>query len=147
MEFQHPMFARNGVRNLKEIKRGNQPKKQDNEDGMEAALIDEGGDGGSAPAPKKARHDYSAFKTDVARLQKNLDAFEADLKEHTMQVQLKLACTRTLPAASCTGRAHSPHSPHGRPTDPRARTSRCAPVRACRHSLGARRSRSTDCHG
>ena len=94
MEFQHPMFARNGVRNLKEIKRGNQPKKQDNEDGMEAALIDEGGDGGSAPAPKKARHDYSAFKTDVARLQKNLDAFEADLKEHTMQVQLKLACTR-----------------------------------------------------
>ena len=39
---------------------------------------------------KKARTDYSAFKTDVERLQKNLDEFEHDLKEHTMQVQLKL---------------------------------------------------------
>jgi len=45
----------------------------------------------SVELAKKARHDSSTFKTDVARLQKNLDAFEADLKEHSMQVQLKLA--------------------------------------------------------
>jgi len=88
MEFQHPMFTRNGVRNLKEIKRGNQPKKTEAEEAMEASID---GDGGEGPPAKKARHDYSVFKTDVARLQKNLDAFEADLKEHTMQVQLKLA--------------------------------------------------------
>ena len=93
MEFQHPMFTRNGVRNLKEIKRGNQPKKHDHEEAMDGA-IEEGADASaSGPVVKKARHDYSAFKTDVARLQQNLDAFEADLKEHTMQVQLKLSCT------------------------------------------------------
>jgi len=93
MEFQHPMFTRNGVRNLKEIKRGNQPKKHDaDEAGLDGAPPEEGGEGSaSGQAIKKARQDYSAFKTDVARLQKNLDAFEADLKEHTMQVQLKLA--------------------------------------------------------
>jgi hypothetical protein len=91
MEFQHPMFTRNGVRNLKEIKRGNQPKKHDHEEAMDGA-IEEGADASaSGPVVKKARHDYSAFKTDVARLQQNLDAFEADLKEHTMQVQLKLS--------------------------------------------------------
>ena len=93
MEFQHPMFTRNGVRNLKEIRRGNQPKKSENEEAMDAAMdaaMDgDGGDG--APVAKKPRTDYSSFKTDVARLQKNLDAFEADLKDHTMQVQLKLA--------------------------------------------------------
>jgi len=92
MEFQHPMFTRNGVRNLKEIKRGNQPKKQDHEEEMGEPVGDPGGqDCSSGQVAKKARHDYSAFKTDVARLQKNLDAFEADLKEHTTQVQLKLA--------------------------------------------------------
>jgi len=93
MEFQHPMFTRNGVRNLKEIKRGNQPKKNDQEEEMGVAN-EEPADTGARPSEhvaKKARHDYSTFKTDVARLQKNLDAFEADLKEHSMQVQLKLA--------------------------------------------------------
>jgi hypothetical protein len=97
MEFQHPMFTRHGVRNLKEIKRGNQPKKHDQEEPcIDASLEDAGGqDGASGQASKKARQDYSMFKTDVARLQKNLDAFEADLKEHTAQVQLKLACTRS----------------------------------------------------
>ena len=30
MEFQHAMFTRNGVRNLKEIKRGSQSKKAEN---------------------------------------------------------------------------------------------------------------------
>ena len=43
------------------------------------------------PCIPLASQDYSAFKSDVARLQKNLDEFEADLKEHTMQVGLKLA--------------------------------------------------------
>ena len=93
MEFQHAMFARNGVRNLKEIKRGNQPKKHEGDD--IAADVEEGNQGvhggdGVHPVAKKARTDYSAFKTDVERLQKNLDEFEHDLKEHTMQVQLKL---------------------------------------------------------
>ena len=84
MEFQHSMFTRNGVRNLKEIKRGNQPKKPlDAEEGIEG--MDNLGD--EAPLAKKSRHDYSAFRSDVARLQKNLDEFEADLKEHTMQVR------------------------------------------------------------
>lgn len=90
MEFQHPMFTRNGVRNLKEIKRGNQPK---NKEPFDEGVPEEGGvtPDVNGQAAKKARQDYSAFKTDVARLQKNLDSFEADLKEHTMQVQLKLA--------------------------------------------------------
>jgi len=93
MEFQHPMFTRNGVRNLKEIKRGNQPKKADEQEGgMEMPEPEQAEPAGpSQHVAKKARHDYSTFKTDVARLQKNLDAFEADLKEHSMQVQLKLA--------------------------------------------------------
>ena len=86
------MFTRNGVRNLKEIKRGNQPKKQEVEEaGMDAPIDEVGDSSAGAHVAKKARQDYLAFKTDVARLQKNLDAFETDLKEHTMQVQLKLA--------------------------------------------------------
>ena len=94
MEFQHAQFTRNGVRNLKEIKRGNQPKKHENDD--IAADVEDGNQGahgggdGVHQVAKKARTDYSAFKTDVERLQKNLDEFEHDLKEHTMQVQLKL---------------------------------------------------------
>jgi len=91
MEFQHPMFNRNGVRNLKEIRRGNQPKKPDQDEGMDAAIEEVTDSADCAHLAKNQRQDYSAFKTDVARLQKNLDAFEADLKEHTMQVQLKLA--------------------------------------------------------
>jgi len=94
MEFQHPMFTRNGQHNLKEIKRGNQPKKNEQDEDAGPIMDDSGIDGGAAgPAAKKARTDYSAFKSDVARLQKNLDAFEQDMKEHTMQVQMKLACT------------------------------------------------------
>ena len=90
MEFSHPMFTRNGVRNLKEIKRGNQSKKNDMEDlGGEEGAQGEGDV--QQPAAKKQRQDYAGFKTDVARLQKNLDEFEQDLREHTMQVQLKLA--------------------------------------------------------
>ena len=50
MEFFHPMFTRNGARNLKEIKRGNQPKKHDAEENMEGL---EGPD--EAPPPKKPR--------------------------------------------------------------------------------------------
>ena len=40
-----------------------------------------------APAAKKQRTDYSAFKVDVARLQKSLQDFEHDLKEHTLQAR------------------------------------------------------------
>ncbi|EOD31088.1 hypothetical protein EMIHUDRAFT_449660 [Emiliania huxleyi CCMP1516] len=55
MEFFHPMFTRNGMRNLKDIKRGNQSKKNDTvEDGVD-------------------------------------EEFEHDLKQHTLQVQQKLA--------------------------------------------------------
>ena len=90
MEFQHAMFTRNGVRNLKDIKRGNQSKKADVPE--EAGVDDEVGSEVMPPPPaKKPRQDYAAFKTDVSRLQKNLEEFEHDLKEHTMQVQLKLA--------------------------------------------------------
>lgn len=89
MEFQHAMFTRNGVRNLKEIKRGTQTKKSDSPDEGEGE--GEGGDVMGPPPAKKPRQDYAAFRTDVSRLQKNLEEFEHDLKEHTMQVQLKLA--------------------------------------------------------
>ena len=88
MEFQHAMFTRSGVRNLKEIKRGNQPKKQEADESVE--LEEEPGEVRS-PAAKKPRQDYSTFKGDVAQLQQNLEAFEQSLKEHTMQVQLKLS--------------------------------------------------------
>ena len=59
MEFQHPMFTRNGVRNLKEIKRGNQPKKSEQEEAVDAS-VEEGGDGGSAHVAKKARQEYAS---------------------------------------------------------------------------------------
>ena len=95
MEFQHAMFTRDGVRNLKEIKRGNQPKKHDHDEGLDAPIEESSGHGadsnGGGPPAKKQKQDYSAFKSDVERLQKNLDEFEQDLKEHTMQVQLKLS--------------------------------------------------------
>lgn len=88
MEFQHAMFTRNGVRNLKEIKRGNQSKKAEAEEGggeddMEAEML---------PAAKRQRQDYASFRTDMAHLQKSLVDFEQDLKEHTMQVREKRAC-------------------------------------------------------
>jgi len=96
MEFQHPMFTRNGVRQLKEIKRGNQPNKSEAEEGGEEENAHAGHGGrddpiAMLPAAKKPRADYASFKSDVARLQKNLHEFEQDLKEHSMQVQLKLA--------------------------------------------------------
>jgi len=90
MEFHHPMFTRNGVHNLKEIRRGNQPKKQDQDECVDT-IIEEPRDLEETHVAKKPRQDYSMVKMDVARLQQNLDAFEIDLKEHTMQVQLKLA--------------------------------------------------------
>ena len=90
MEFQHLMFTRNGVRNLKEIKRGNQSKKHELEEGG-YGMEGEGGEPPSGPPQKKGRQEYAVFKSDVARLQKNLDDFEQDLKEHAMQVQMKLS--------------------------------------------------------
>ena len=68
---------------------GNQAsKKHDLED---VGFVDDSEQAQSGPATKKARVDYSAFKADVSRLQKNLEDFENDLKEHSMQVQQKLA--------------------------------------------------------
>ena len=76
MEFFHPMFTRNGARNLKDIKRGNQSQKQQKtEPDVEppaAAAAEE--NASEQPPAKKPRVDYSAFKMDVARLQKNLEA-------------------------------------------------------------------------
>jgi len=71
------------MRNLKDIKRGNQSKKHD---ASEEVVVDEP----EHTQTKKQRIDYSAFKMDVARLQKNLEEFEYDLKQHTLQVQQKL---------------------------------------------------------
>jgi hypothetical protein len=93
MEFQHSQFTRNGMRNLREIKRGNQPKKHEHDDGLDAF---DGNEASSAISPannpaKRPRHDYTVFKADVARLQQNLDEFEQNLKEHSMQVQMKLS--------------------------------------------------------
>lgn len=87
MEFFHPMFTRNGLRNLKEIKRGNQSKKdlQEHEEEVCHEEVE------MPQAAKKQRADYSACREDVMRLQKNLEQFETDLKEHTMQVEQKLA--------------------------------------------------------
>lgn len=69
---------------------GNQAsKKHDLEDSKFDGFVDDAEPAG--PAVKKARVDYSAFKADVSRLQKNLENFENDLKEHSMQVQQKLA--------------------------------------------------------
>ena len=80
------MFTRNGVRNLKEIKRGNQSKKNEVE---EAALEDEM-EVELQPVAKRQRQDYASFRTDMAHLQKSLVDFEQDLKEHTMQVEAPL---------------------------------------------------------
>jgi len=116
MEFFHPMFTRNGVRNLKDIKRGNQSKKTELDDGA----ADEGPgerEVAAAPPAKQQRMDYFSFKVDVARLQKNLDEFEHDLKEHTLQVQQKLAYILsvldepTLPVGG-GGNGLMPHSGH-----------------------------------
>ena len=72
MEFFHPMFTRNGARNLKDIKRGNQSQKQQKtEPDVEppaAAAAEE--NASEQPPAKKPRVDYSAFKMDVARLQR-----------------------------------------------------------------------------
>ena len=96
MEFFHPMFARNGMRNLKEIKRGNQSKKEEEDAEPRAAASFAGApvvecEVAQPPTKKPRAADYSIFKTDVARLQKSLDEFEHDLKSHTIQVQQKLA--------------------------------------------------------
>lgn len=88
MGFFHPMFTRNGMRNLKDIKRGTQSKKHEQvEQETEEGIADDS----EQIQSKRQRADYSIFKTDVARLQKNLEEFEVDLKQHTMQVQQKLA--------------------------------------------------------
>jgi len=94
MEFFHPSFTRNGASDLKDIKRGNQVKSSKRQD-MEETSFHEGPDenssGISQNGHKRPRIDYSVFHSDVARLQQNLDDLETDLKQHSMQVQQKLA--------------------------------------------------------
>ena len=59
---------------------------------MEENSFNEGPDenssssGQSGTGHKRMRIDYSIFRTDVARLQQNLDDLESDLKQHSMQV-------------------------------------------------------------
>ena len=101
------MFTRNGISNLKEIKRGNQTKKSDDMNDVEGEK-DHARDANLPPA-KRNRQDYAAFKCDVARLQKNLNEFEQDLKEHTTQVRLQLPVPTSGPelpraAADCSNR-------------------------------------------
>lgn len=108
MAFFHPLFTRNGIRNLKDIKRGNQSKKYEHEDmGGEGDHSEMNTGDMMQPAPKKSRTDYSAFKMDVARLQKNLEEFELDLKEHTLQVQQKLAYILTALDDSASMASHN----------------------------------------
>lgn len=90
MEFFHPSFTRHGARDLKDIKRGNQLKSSKRHD-MEENGFNEGPDensssSGQSGTHKRMRIDYSIFRTDVARLQQNLDDLESDLKQHSMQV-------------------------------------------------------------
>ena len=94
MEFFHPSFTRHGARDLKDIKRGNQlksSKRQEMEELNEGADDNGSSSSGQSGTHKRMRIDYSIFRTDVARLQQNLDDLESDLKQHSMQVQEKLA--------------------------------------------------------
>ena len=62
------------------------------------------------PPVKKQRVDYSAFRTDVARLQKNLEDFEYDLKQHTLQVLQPVLLMHPL-AEAPTKAAREPPEP------------------------------------
>ena len=56
MEFFHPMFTRNGMRNLKDIKRGNQSKKNDTvEDGVDEVEQPQACPQSSSPSSPLAR--------------------------------------------------------------------------------------------
>ena len=119
MEFFHPSFTRHGARDLKDIKRGNQLKSSKRHD-MEENGFNEGPDensssSGQSGTHKRMRIDYSIFRTDVARLQQNLDDLESDLKQHSMQV---------LPTPSAP--PPPPPTPHTPPPLPLARRLRLA---------------------
>ena len=93
MEFFHPSFTRHGARDLKDIKRGNQlksSKRQEMEELNEGADDNGSSSSGQSGTHKRMRIDYSIFRTDVARLQQNLDDLESDLKQHSMQVRAPL---------------------------------------------------------
>ena len=93
MEFFHPSFTRHGARDLKDIKRGNQlksSKRQEMEELNEGADDNGSSSSGQSGTHKRMRIDYSIFRTDVARLQQNLDDLENDLKQHSQQVPAPL---------------------------------------------------------
>jgi hypothetical protein len=107
------------ARDLKDIKRGNQVKSSKRQDLEETGFnegTDENATGLGQVGHKRPRIDYSVFRTDVARLQQNLDDLETDLKQHSMQVRARPPKPLPFPRAplrsqlfsetSCTERAH-----------------------------------------
>ena len=128
MEFFHPMFTRNGARNLKDIKRGNQSQKQQKtEPDVEppaAAAAEE--NASEQPPAKKPRVDYSAFKMDVARLQKNLEARRRRAARAAAATARAHALMRRAPRAGVRAR---PEGPHG-----------AGAAEACVHPRGSRRA-------
>ena len=128
MEFFHPSFTRHGARDLKDIKRGNQlksSKRQEMEELNEGTGDNGSSSSGQSGTHKRMRIDYSIFRTDVARLQQNLDDLENDLKQHSQQVPAPLrphsnpprTSLRPLPVALATrapSPARLPLAPHGR---------------------------------
>ena len=129
MEFFHPSFTRHGARDLKDIKRGNQlksSKRQEMEELNEGADDNGSSSSGQSGTHKRMRIDYSIFRTDVARLQQNLDDLENDLKQHSQQVPAPLrphlqtpprTSLRPLLVALATrapSPARLPLAPHGR---------------------------------
>jgi hypothetical protein len=140
MEFFHPSFTRHGARDLKDIKRGNQLKSSKRHD-MEENGFNEGPDensssSGQSGTHKRMRIDYSIFRTDVARLQQNLDDLESDLKQHSMQVPPPPAVRSAPPVPPSTDPPCSPPSPRA------ARSPAClAPLAS--HCRCKRNSRSS----
>ena len=138
MEFFHPSFTRHGARDLKDIKRGNQLKSSKRHD-MEENTFNEGPDensssSGQSGTHKRMRIDYSIFRTDVVRLQQNLDDLESDLKQHSMQVpSLPTAPSLTL---------LPPHPPCSPPSPSPAPSPACLPPLAS-HCRCKRNSRSS----
>ena len=142
MEFFHPSFTRHGARDLKDIKRGNQLKSSKRHD-MEENGFNEGPDensssSGQSGTHKRMRIDYSIFRTDVARLQQNLDDLESDLKQHSMQV----LPTPSAPPPPPPPPTHSSAPPPCSPPSPRLAPSACLPPLAS-HCRCKRNSRSS----
>ena len=122
MEFFHPMFTRNGARNLRTSARQSQ-KQQKTEPDVEppaAAAAEE--NASEQPPAKKPRVDYSAFKMDVARLQKNLEA-----RRH------RRAAALPPPPRACAHATRAPRRSSARPEGPHG----AGAAEACVHPRGS----------